>query len=106
MSAEQTALTSSAGQARGEALAQQTHQEHTALLSAIHQLEAALASAGPGREQDWNRRVIETLQVVSDILVQSINLLASRRSRGFAYLDDGAAAVAGVDSSMALHGRP
>jgi hemerythrin-like domain-containing protein len=70
MSAEQPTVTPSAGQARGEALAQQTHREHHELLEAIHQLEAALASAAPGREQDWNRRVIETLQAVADLLAQ------------------------------------
>ena len=49
MAAEQPAVTPSVGQARGEALAQQTHREHHALLEAIHQLETALASAAPGR---------------------------------------------------------
>lgn len=45
MSAEHPTVTPSAGQARGGGLAQQTHREHHALLEAIHQLEAALASA-------------------------------------------------------------
>ena len=73
MAAEQPAVTPSVGQTRGEALAQQTHREHHALLEAIHQLETALASAAPGREQDWNYRVIETLKAVADLLAQHVS---------------------------------
>ena len=73
MSAEQPTATLSADQRRGEALAHQTRREHHALLDAIHQLEAALASAAPGREQDWRHRVDVTLQVVAGLLAQHVS---------------------------------
>lgn len=73
MSAEQPTVTPSASQARRETLAQQTRREHHELLEAIHQLEAALAAAAPGREQDWRHRVTETLQAVSNLLAQHIS---------------------------------
>jgi hemerythrin-like domain-containing protein len=73
MSAERPTATPSADQTRGEALAQQTRREHDALLDAIHQLEAALASAAPGREQNWRHHVDETLEVVADLLSQHVS---------------------------------
>jgi hypothetical protein len=49
-------------------LIQQTRAQHDALFDAIHELEAALASAAPGREQAWNRRDVERLRTVADRL--------------------------------------
>jgi hypothetical protein len=49
-------------------LIQQARAQHDALLDAIHRLEAALTSAAPGREQVWNRQVIEKLGAVVDLL--------------------------------------
>jgi hypothetical protein len=49
-------------------LLQQARAEHDALLDAVHRLEAALASAAPGREWDWNQQVIEKLATVVDLL--------------------------------------
>jgi hemerythrin-like domain-containing protein len=73
MSAIEPTATSSTEQARREALAQQTRGEHDALLDAIHQLEAALASAAPGREQDWRHQVDQTLLGVADLLHQHVS---------------------------------
>ena len=64
--------TTTASQARKETLTQQTRRDHDALLDAIHQLEAALASAAPGREQDWRHRVHQTMEGVSDLLGQHV----------------------------------
>lgn len=47
--------------ARQAEVASQTRQRHDALLEAMHRLEAALASAAPGREQAWNQRVAQRL---------------------------------------------
>jgi len=86
MSAEQPIAMPSEDQTRGAALAQQTRHEHHALLDAIHQLEAALAAAAPGREQDWSQRVSTTLQTVADLLDQHI--LAAEAPDGlFAEID-------------------
>lgn len=49
-------------------LAQQARSEHDALLEAMHHLEAALASAAPGREQAWNKQVVKELRTVADLL--------------------------------------
>lgn len=49
-------------------LTQQARAEHDALLEAMHRLEAALASAAPGREQAWNKQVVEQLRTVADLL--------------------------------------
>jgi hypothetical protein len=49
-------------------LLQQARVEHDALLDAIYRLEAALASAAPGREQAWNRQILEKLRTVVDFL--------------------------------------
>jgi hemerythrin-like domain-containing protein len=49
---------------RCEALAAQNRAEHAELLSTIHALEAALASAAPGREREWNEQVGERLRAV------------------------------------------
>jgi hemerythrin-like domain-containing protein len=73
MSDVQPTVTPSVSQARKEALTQQTRRDHDALLDAIHQLEAALASAAPGREQDWRRRVHQTVQGVSDLLREHVS---------------------------------
>lgn len=46
----------------------QARAEHDALFDAIRCLEAALASAAPGREPEWNQRVLEKLRIVVDLL--------------------------------------
>jgi hemerythrin-like domain-containing protein len=73
MAAIQPTATPSADQDRRERLTQQTGREHDALLAAIHQLEAALASAAPGREHDWRHRVDETLEGVAELLSQHVS---------------------------------
>ena len=73
MSAQRPTAITSASQARGEALAQQTHREHSVLLEAMHTLEAALAEAAPRRELAWNTRVIETLQTVEELLIDHVS---------------------------------
>jgi hypothetical protein len=55
-----------------ETLAQQNRDEQDALLAAMHQLEAALATAAPGREEAWNRAVIEKLRGVADSLAEHV----------------------------------
>lgn len=57
---------------RGEVLARQTRGEHDALLVAMHQLEAALAAAAPGREHCWNERVRENLSGVQAVLERHV----------------------------------
>jgi hemerythrin-like domain-containing protein len=54
--------------ARSQTLARRTRTEHDSLLLAMHQLEAALAAAAPGREQRWNDRVQENLAGVQSAL--------------------------------------
>jgi BMFP domain-containing protein YqiC len=54
--------------ARQTALAQQTRDEHDALLVAMHRLEAALAAAAPGREPAWSARVLKDLRGVREDL--------------------------------------
>lgn len=49
-------------------LVQKVREEHDALLEATHRLEAALASAAPGRERAWNQQVVEKLRTVVDLL--------------------------------------
>jgi hypothetical protein len=49
-------------------LVEQARVEHDALLDAIHCLEAALASAAPGREQSWNEQVVVKLRPVVELL--------------------------------------
>jgi hypothetical protein len=49
-------------------LIQQVRAEHDDLLGAIHSLEAALASAAPGREQAWGKQVLKKLQAVAELL--------------------------------------
>ena len=49
-------------------LVQKIREEHDALLEATHRLEAALASAAPGRERAWNQQVVEKLRTVVDLL--------------------------------------
>jgi hypothetical protein len=51
-----------------QTLTRRVREEHDALLDAMHRLEAALTSAAPGREQAWNRQVIEKLRTVADLL--------------------------------------
>lgn len=51
-----------------DTLVQQARAEHDALFDAIHRLEAALASAAPGRERGWNQQVVEKLRAVVDLL--------------------------------------
>jgi hemerythrin-like domain-containing protein len=58
--------------ARGRELAHQTRVEHDALLLAIHQLEAALAAAAPGREHPWNERVRESISGVQAALERHV----------------------------------
>lgn len=57
---------------RGGALARQTRGEHDALLVAMHQLEAALGAAAPGREHCWNDRVRENLSGVQSALERHV----------------------------------
>jgi hypothetical protein len=45
-------------------LSQRTRAEHDALLAAMHQLEAALASPAPGREREWASRVAREIMPV------------------------------------------
>jgi hypothetical protein len=51
-------------------VAQKTRLKHDALVEAMQNLEAALASAAPGRELVWNRRVVERLRTVADQLAE------------------------------------
>ena len=46
----------------------QAHAQHDEVLEAMYHLELALASAAPRRERVWNKRVIEELGKVSDLL--------------------------------------
>jgi len=57
---------------RAHTLARQTRAEHDTLLGAIHRLEAALASAAPGREQTWNDRVASDLASVQKSLEEHV----------------------------------
>ncbi len=54
------------------ALSRGTREEHDALLIAIHRLEAALAAAAPGREQEWGARVRDDLRLVQEALERHI----------------------------------
>jgi hypothetical protein len=60
----------------------------------MHRLEAALASAAPGREQAWNRQVIEKLRTVGDLL--------NEHARS-AEAADGVLALIGADQPRLLH---
>jgi hypothetical protein len=51
-----------------ERLIAQAHAQHDEVLEAMYHLELALASAAPRRERVWNKRVIEELGRVSDLL--------------------------------------
>jgi hypothetical protein len=53
-----------------ETVSVQTAAEHDTLLAAIYQFEQALASAAPGREPDWARRVATDLGVVQQELAR------------------------------------
>lgn len=64
--------TTSPNVGRGEDLARQTRSEHDALLVAMHQLEAALAAAAPGREHCWIDRVRENLSGVQSALERHV----------------------------------
>jgi hypothetical protein len=57
---------------RQTALSQGTRGEHDALLVAMHRLEAALASAAPGREPAWNARVLKDLRGVQESLARHV----------------------------------
>lgn len=61
-----------AGPGRQEVLAQQTRDEHDALLVAMHGLEAALAAAARGREQPWSERVLNNLRLVRQALHEHV----------------------------------
>jgi hemerythrin-like domain-containing protein len=57
---------------RQQEIARQTRSEHDALVDAMQELEAALASAAPGRERAWNQRVIEKLRNVTKRLEEHV----------------------------------
>ena len=52
---------------------QHTRVTHDALVEAMHRLEAALGSAAPGREREWNQCVTANLQAVADLLVEHVS---------------------------------
>lgn len=58
--------------ARQAEVAHQTRQRHDALLEAMHRLEAALASAAPGREKTWNERVARRLTALVERLREHV----------------------------------
>jgi hypothetical protein len=51
---------------REEFAAQRADQDRT--LAAMHDLEAALCSAAPGREEEWRRRVGDTLEALDTVV--------------------------------------
>jgi hypothetical protein len=51
---------------RDEFASQRADQDRT--LAAMHELEAALGSAAPGREQEWRERVDDTLEALSTVV--------------------------------------
>ena len=51
-------------------LSRETRGEHDALLVAMHRLEATLAAAAPGREQEWGARVQGDLRLVREALAR------------------------------------
>lgn len=57
---------------RQQEVVQQTRGEHDALVSAMHELEAALASAAPSRQRTWNQRVLAKLRTVVDRLREHV----------------------------------
>lgn len=57
---------------RQQKTALQTRNEYDALVEAIQRLETALASAAPGRERDWNERVVENLRAVANLLEEHV----------------------------------
>jgi hypothetical protein len=57
---------------RQEVLARQTRDEHGALQDSMRRLEAALATAATGRELAWNRRVVEKVRALTDLLAQHV----------------------------------
>ena len=70
--ATQASLKSPLPGSREATLAQQTRDQHDDMLRGMHVLEAALASAAPGREQAWNEGVTEALRVVASALAQHV----------------------------------
>lgn len=61
-----------------QASCQQTRDEHDSLVVAMHQLEAALASAAPSRERSWTEQVHDRLRVVADAITAHVNSAESR----------------------------
>jgi hypothetical protein len=57
---------------RQATLSRETRGAHDALLVAMHQLEAALAAAAPGREQAWSARVQGDLRMVQEALARHV----------------------------------
>jgi hypothetical protein len=57
---------------RQATLSSQTRDEHDALLSAMHRLEAALVAAAPGRQQAWGARVQDDLRLVQEALARHV----------------------------------
>ena len=53
---------------REEFAAQRADQDRT--LAAMHDVEAALGSAAPGREQDWRQRVGEALEALATVVAE------------------------------------
>lgn len=70
--ASEPAACSTIATSRQQEIARQTRGEHDALVHAMQELEAALASAAPGRERAWNQRVIEKLRAVADRLGEHV----------------------------------
>jgi hypothetical protein len=69
-------------------LAQQTRQQYEVLLGAMHQLEAALADAAPGRERTWLSQVDRMLVAVMEAL--GVHIAATEGKKGlFAAIDAG-----------------
>ena len=49
-------------------------------LDAMHALEAAVATAGPGREQDWRRSVLAALEALTTAVAEQHDTYARRDS--------------------------
>lgn len=69
-----------------ETVSRQTRRQHDELLTAMHHLEAALASPAPGREQQWAARSKQDLRRVCESLERHI-LSAEGPDGLFAELD-------------------
>jgi hemerythrin-like domain-containing protein len=69
---------SSTGIEHRPAVCRQTREEHDSLLDAMHQLEAALACAAPGREGPWNEQVRDRLRAVGVAIAAHVDSAEGR----------------------------